>query len=192
MIDPIVVMMTDEADAISEAFDAEMHEAKLRARKRGMDALYVRAHENALKFALIRACASIMPIHNEAGLAVIDESQLVIDADTMRWAVDLSRATVERMQRNSSDIADTQFQADMRALRKFIQKGGPRGLTPRDISPTSAGKHPKKMLDDLLAALSASGDVAWVAGIKTGTRRHDAYVHADYLHLHGHVADPEA
>lgn len=192
VIDPIVVRLTAEADAIRQAFDDEMHVAKLRARKRGTDALYVRAHENALKFALIRACAAATVVRNDAGLPVIDESSLVVDATTMRWAVDLARATVLRMEATTEDIADTQFQADMRALRKLIKNGGPRGLTRRELGRTGAGRHPEKMLKDLLTALSTGGEIAWVAGIKTGTRPRDAYVHADYLHLHGHVADPEA
>lgn len=184
VLEPRVVMLTDEADDISNRFKAEMHSTKLKARKRGMDALYVRAHENALKFALIRACADAIPVRNQAGICEIDESQLVIDATTMRWAVDLSRTTVARMEQNSGDIADTQFQVDMRKLRIFIKKAGVKGATARDISRTAAGKHPKKLLDDLLTALCSAGEVFFVGGIKTGKRPRDAYVHKNFIKHH--------
>ena len=192
VIDPIVVMMTDEAHAISEAFDGEIHDTKIKARKRGTDALYARAHENALKFALIRACAAATVVRNDAGMPVIDESSLVVDATTMRWAVDLSRATVIRMEATTNDIADTQFQADMRALRKLIKGGGARGVTQRELARTAAGRHPEKMLKDLLTGLTSAGEVFWLGGIKTGGRPRDAYVHAAYIHLHGHTADQES
>jgi hypothetical protein len=184
VLEPLVVMMTDEADAISEAFKLEMHKTKLRARARGTDSLYGRAHENALKFALIRACAAVLPISGEGG-PCIDEGALVVDAACMLWAVELSRATVVRMEATTSDIADTQFQADMRALRKVIKNGGARGATMREIGRTTAGKHPKKLLDDLLTALCSAGEVFWVAGIKTSGRPRDAYVHASLIHHHG-------
>lgn len=183
VLEPRIVRMTEEAKAISQAFDDEMHEAKLKARKSGTDSLYVRAHENALKFALIRACASAPPINGEGG-ARIDESALVVDAKIMRWATELARATVARMVATTKYITNTQFQADVLALEKAIKQAGPRGATMRDISRVAAGKHPEKMLKELLSQLMRSGEVYGVQ-IKTKTRPREAYVHASFIHLHG-------
>lgn len=182
VMEPRIVRMTEEAKAISQSFEGEMHEAKQKARKSGTDSLYVRAHENALKFALIRACAAARLVSAEGGLR-IDESSLVVDAATMRWAVELSRVTVARMVATTNDIADTQFQADMNALRKFIKNAGQRGATMRDISRKAVGKHPEKMLKELLGALMRSREIIGVQ-IKTKTRPRDAYVHASFSHLH--------
>ncbi|WP_157986101.1 hypothetical protein, partial [Teichococcus vastitatis] len=57
VLNPMTIRMTQEALDIATDFEAEMHALKQVARARGTDALYVRARENALKFALVRACA---------------------------------------------------------------------------------------------------------------------------------------
>lgn len=178
VLEPRIVKMTTEAKAISQDFDDEMHEAKLKARKSGTDSLFVRAHENALKFALVRACAAVVPINGEGGLR-IDENALVVDADTMRWAVELSRATVARMVATTKDIADTQFQADMRALEKVIKNHGERGATMRDIGRVAAGKHPEKVLNEILSALARGGRITWVQ--KRVTKPRDAFVHVSFM-----------
>jgi hypothetical protein len=179
---PRTVMVTEEAADLATAFEGEMHAAKIAARKRGTDALYVRALENALKFALIRACA-VLPVKSDAG-PVVDESALRVDAATMRWAVELSRATVARMDQTTGEIADGPFQQSLKALRQVIRRGGEKGVTMRDISRSPAGKHPKKMLDDLLESLAAAGDAFWVTRIKTKTKPRDAWVHRDFIKHH--------
>lgn len=189
VIQPRIVMMTSEAMEIAEAFDEEMYVAKQNARARGKDALYVRAHENALKFALIRACA-IWPIPSDIGL-IVDESALKVDASTMRWAVDLSRATVQRMDETTDDIADSAFEAALKALRKFIKRSGENGATTSELARNQAGKHPKRMLEDLFESLAAAKEVYWVT-IKTKGRDRNAWVHRDYAAIHGRMEKEES
>lgn len=182
VMEPRVVMMTQDAAEIATAFEGEMHAAKIRARARGTDALYVRALENALKFALIRACA-VLPAKTDSG-PCIDESELRVDATIMRWAAELSRATVARMETAAHEIADTVFAQHLKALRGVIKRGGLKGATMRDITKTAAGKHPKKTLDDMLDSLASSGDAFWVSDIKTAGRKRAAWVHKDYIGHH--------
>ncbi len=182
VMEPRVVMMTQDAFAMAMAFEGEMHTAKAKARPRGKDALYVRALENALKFALLRAC-STLAVMSDTG-PVIDESQLCVDAATMRWAIDLSRATVERMDATTDEIADTPFEEQLKALRDLIKKGGARGVTMREIAKQAAGRRPKKVMDDLFEALTTAGDAFFVTGIKTKTRTRDAWVHRDFIKHH--------
>ena len=180
-LEPRTVLVTDEAKAIADDFEGEMHDAKLAARKRGKDALYVRALENALKFALIRACA-IPATATDMG-PMIDETALRVDAETMRWACDLSRATVRRMDAVSEHIADNPYQQSYNAFVKSIRQAGEKGLTQRDLSRTPAGRHPKKLLEDIAETATKAGDVYWVV-IKTGGRERQAWVHRDFMEVH--------
>ena len=72
----------------------------------------------------------------------------------------------------------------LKALRQVIRRGGEKGVTMRDISRSPAGKHPKKMLDDLLENIAAAGDAFWVTRIKTKTKPRDAWVHRDFIRHH--------
>ena len=191
LLEPRAVLVTQEAVDIATAFEGEMHAAKLAARKNGTDALFVRALENALKFAMIRACA-ILPAKTDAG-PVIDESALRVDATTMRWAVDLSRATVERMVAAAGEIADSPYQQALKELRKVIRRGGEQGAAPREIAKLSAGRHPKKMMDDLFNSIAEAGEAFWVEKIKTNGRPRSAWVHRDFIAVHraGATVDDE-
>ena len=186
LLEPRTVLVTPEAVDVATAFEGEMHERKIEARKRGTDALYVRALENALKFALIRACA-VLPVVTDAGPAV-DESALRVDAATMRWAVDLSRATIAKMEDAATEITDSPFQDALKYLRQVIKRGGERGATMREITRSRAGQHPKKMLDDLLESLASAGDAFWVGNIKTHGRNRQAWVHRNFVKIHAPTA----
>src|SRR4051812_2904016 len=107
----------------------------------------------------------------------------------MRWAVELSRATVKRMDETTGEIADGPYQQAVKALRQFIRRAGERGASVRDISKSAAGKHPQKMLNDLFVSLTTAGDVFWVENMQTGGRPRSAYVHKDFLAAHGLQGD---
>lgn len=181
LLEPRIVMLTDEADDIARTFSIEMHEAKLAARSSGLDALYVRAHENALKFALIRAC-SILPVPSPNGM-MIDERDLKVDAQTMRWAVDLSRSVIAGMVLQTNDLADTLFEQQLRQLKKVIQLRGEGGITNRELSRTSAGKYPPKYLADLLNSLILAEEIFFIS-IPTAGRPREVYVHSDHRGTH--------
>lgn len=182
VMEPRTVHVTEEAMAAQDAFRTEMHEAKLAARERGKDALYVRAWENAMKFALIRACAAVLPVQGAMGPA-IDESALRVDGACMRWAIDLSRATVRRMDSATNEIADTGFGQQLKALAGIVRQAGANGVTLRDVARSPAGKHPKRVIDEMFQNLTQSGEVFWVR-MKTGGRDRAAWVHKS--HVSGH------
>jgi hypothetical protein len=183
-LEPITVLVTEEAMKLSEAFEDEMRVLKVAARARGMDALYVRARENALKFALIRACAPAA-VKSDTG-AVIDRSNLKVDAETMRWAIELSRATVLAMEQAAKDeIADSQFGLQVKNFRDMIKNAGPIGVTFREMGRQSAGRLPQRERDDIIRLLSESKDIFFVDNVNEGKTRggskRQAFVHKKFI-----------
>jgi len=183
-LEPITALVTEEAMKLSEAFEDEMRVLKVAARARGMDALYVRARENALKFALIRACAPAA-VKSDTG-AVIDRSNLKVDAETMRWAIELSRATVLAMERAAKDeIADSQFGLQVKNFRDMIKNAGPIGVTFREMGRQSAGRLPQRERDDIIRLLSESKDIFFVDNVNEGKTRggskRQAFVHKKFI-----------
>jgi hypothetical protein len=170
VLEPITVLMTQEAMDLSEAFEDEMHALKIKARERGMDALYVRARENALKFALIRACAPPAVWSNAA--AFIDRSNLKVDAECMRWAIELSRATVLAMEQAAKDgIVDSQFELRVKNFRDMIKNAGTKGVTFREMGRQSAGRLPQRERDDIIRLLSEAKDIFFVDNVNEGKTR---------------------
>ena len=180
VIRPIMVPMTDEATSIAEEFEREMHGKKIEARDRGTDSLYVRARENALKFALVAAC-SVPAIHNADSKPVIDETALVVNGETMRWACELSRVTITAMETGArEEIVDTQFQQRVREIRNVIRKARETGLTMRELSRTGVGKMPQRDLQDVLHTLTSAETVFSVTTRSTGRPR-SAFIHKDFV-----------
>ena len=184
VISPRVIGLTPRARAVAEEFDKEMDAAKKKARSRGTDSLYVRAHEYALKFALIRACASVYPRKSEGGAPEIDLSEICVDEPTMRWAIALARSTVKHMESMSGRVADTPFQRQVSNILDLLHSRGASGATPREIMRSRAGNMKKRELDELLESIAAAGNARWVVGIKTKTRPRDAWVHRDFVKEH--------
>ncbi len=182
LLEPRVVMVTDEAIEIARNFEGEMHETKLAARANGNDALYVRALENALKFALIRACA-VLPAYGDNG-PYVDESNLKVDAQTMRWAVDLSRSAIMGMCATTADLAESVYEQQLKQLRQVIHRKGENGITIRELSRTSAGRHSKQVLENLLNSLKLADEVFFVS-IPTAGRPREVWVNTLYRKVHG-------
>jgi len=182
VIDPVVVMMTQDAMDLSEAFEDEMHIAKVAARARGMDALYVRAGENALKFALIRACAP--PAVSGAKGPAIDKSTLRVDAGIMAWAISLSRSTIENMDKASRDqISDSLFETKVKLFRDMVKQAGQRGITLREMGRQSAGRLPDRERQDIIRLLRETSDIYFVENVNAGKRgvKRAAYVHGSFI-----------
>lgn len=179
-IAPVKVQLTPEATTIAEEFEDEMHAAKVGARERNTDALYVRARENALKFALVRACGQ-PAVKGEDGRSIIDENTLVVTGDIMRWACELSRVTISTMEAAVRDeIVDTDFGRLVRDLTNTVRKAGPRGMTKREITRSRAGKHPKRILDDILVHACEASIIALVVMRTPSGPKRQAYVHVDH------------
>ncbi len=189
IIDPLKVRMTAEAEAITQAFEVEMHGKKIDAREDGTDALYVRARENALKFALVRAC-SAKAIVGEDKKNVIDQSTLLIDANIMLWACELSRVTITGMEAGANgQIADSEFERELNAVSTFIRARKARGATEAEIRRAPCGK--KWNIDKLLKHLVTSGEIALIRNVNAGKPGHprNSYVHKDFLEA---IADQAA
>jgi hypothetical protein len=185
VIRPLQVIMTEEAKNISQAFEVEMHSKKIIAREGGTDALYVRARENALKFALVAAC-SFPPIDVE-GVPTIDQTRLIVTADIMRWACELSRVTITAMEKGArEEMADSQFQQKMVALRRDIEKAGAKGLTQYELRKLPSGKMPDRELREVMQALCDSGDVTYTQDVNKGKTRggrpRAAFIHKSFDH----------
>jgi len=182
VIAPVIVQMTDEAERISDAFEVEMHETKKQARDRHTDALFVRARENALKFALVWAC-SAPPIYDATGRPIIDESSLIVTGEIMRWACELSRVTITAMEKNARDnIADGQFGQRVKDVRDAIARARERGMTLSEIGRTSAGKLPSRDFADVIAHLTSTGLVFQITTKPVGAGRpRTALVHKDFV-----------
>ena len=141
---------------------------------------YGMSPQNALKFALVRACGQ-PAIKGEDGKSVIDESTLVVTGDIARWACELSHITVQTMEASVRDeIADTDFGRLVRDLVHAVRKAGERGLTRRELARNRAGKHPKRVLEDILSHAIESGSIA-LRHIATAGRKRSAFVHADFF-----------
>lgn len=180
VLEPRTVHLTDDAAHLADQFGREMHAAKIAARESNTDAVYVRALENALKFALLRACAA--PAVTRDGVPHIDETTLRVDAEAMRWAVDLSRATVQSMaQMAREDVASGDFDRAAIDLRKAVDKAGARGATMRDIARMSAGRRNKRDLDALLERLTTAEAIALVTMPNDKAAPRVAYVAKRFL-----------
>lgn len=181
VMEPRIVVLTREAADLIQAFAREMQDAKTEALSSGTNAVYVRVNENTLKFALIRACAS--PAIMIDGKPKIDESTLIVDAEAVAWAIAVNRCTVQRMEVVArEEIADTDFEQKMRALREAMRKAGPEGMTMRTLGKHRAGRMSQRNLDDLLARLASNGDIQQ-ASVSSGKRGRPkiVYVHSDYI-----------
>ncbi|RLT34617.1 MAG: hypothetical protein DWI59_06245, partial [Chloroflexi bacterium] len=132
------------------------------------------------KFALVRAC-SAKAIVGEDKKNVIDQSTLLIDANIMLWACELSRVTITGMELGAKDeIVDSNFARIIRNVRNAIAKGRERGVTARELKRTKVGKMPERDFIDVMKNLVESGDVHLIK-IPTKGRDRDAYVYKDFI-----------
>ncbi len=181
LIDPFIVPMTDDALLIANEFEREMHERKINSRTHGTDALYVRALENALKFALVAACS--VPASSEER-PKIDLMSLVVNRETMKWACDLSRSTIIAMETGvRNEIVDSEYQNKMRNLRQVIEKSEARGLSQYEITRTPAGRMPARDLTDVIRSLVDAGEIFYltIPGKTKKGRPRLAYVHKNFV-----------
>lgn len=165
---PARIIASTDAQALANRFFEEMHLAKKTARMLGLDALYVRAPENALKFALIRACAQ----H-------IDPDQIVCNEADMRWGIQLARHVTHHMVAIAREhIADTPFQRSLKDCERVLKASGARGMTPRDMGRHSTfSKLRPKERQEVLEALLSAGLIEFTnVNSEAGKRRRDAYV----------------
>jgi hypothetical protein len=182
VLDPLNVPMSPEAAAIMEQCRQDMEVETERADARGTDALYVRVHENALKLALIRACA-VDPVRGEGGRLEVDTSSMMIDAETARWACALSLATTRVMEAGAvNQMADSDYERQQKRVLAFIRGRQDRGATNRDIGRDPCGRMPPKRREELMQSLIENGEVFYVNTRegRPGRPRH-AYIHRDFI-----------
>lgn len=151
LVDQMKVGVSAAATAVFNDFVVEMHEAKIAARKDETDTLFARANENALKFALVRACIG-MPT-----------DALEISEDCARWAVAISRSVTQHMARIACGrIYDNQYQRNMSSFQDALMKAGAKGLTAAEMKRKRTFQIPKREYDDIMGSLQESGVVAYL------------------------------
>jgi hypothetical protein len=178
-INPRGVITTPEADAIIDAFSAEMEARKKAARDEGFGPLFVRARENALKFALIRACADG------------PDGAMTVNSAVAQWAVDLSRAATEHMVTIARDhVVDNQFQKWLADFKGVIQKAGGRGVTTKEMMRRKSCQLPPKDFQAVLEHLMNSGEVTFTNtnANKTSANGHPVKARNAYVWI-GSAAD---
>ncbi len=182
VIAPVIVPLTEEALVIANQFEVEMHNKKINARERCTDALFVRARENALKFALVYACSN--PSIKTGTQPEIEVGSLCVTGDIMRWACELSRVTITAMERGvRENINEPGFGRDQGELKEFIRKQGAKGATEREIAKNRVGRRSSSHLKDLFTNLITAGEISGPTEIphpsKKGRPRL-AYLHKDF------------
>lgn len=152
VLTPISVSMSADARRVSERFLDECEAQRISSRPEGLDNLWVRAHENACKIALIRATAN-------GGPDVVPQ----VDETCMQWGVTLSRLATLRMVQIARDhVSDTLFQQQLAAFRHAIKRAGPLGLTVKELMRIKACQLPEREFDQVTGYLKNCGEVAHV------------------------------
>jgi hypothetical protein len=130
--DPIRIPMSEQADKLfRELYEFEQDKQQA-MRSQGLHHLWGRCFEHASKVALVVACAKHAEPKEFA--ASIARAEVVVDEDSARWAIDFVKHVLTRMTREvSSRVADSEFGQLQLVVENAIKKGGPRGLTERDL-----------------------------------------------------------
>jgi hypothetical protein len=174
--------MTDDAARIFKAFREEMKEAKkaAEAEGEGLDPLYVRHDENAMKFALIRACGEVSK-----------PAEASIDASIAEWAVEVVRCCTRHMERIARDhIHNSEFSRHLNVFRTLIEAAGPRGLTEKELGRRKETQVPKREYEEVLGRLITQERIKLVNtnagkvksnGVKVKSR--NAYIATAFLEL---------
>jgi hypothetical protein len=190
-IQPRVVSMTTEAAALAKDWAKECDTVQRAAIRRNKDSLYVRGLENALKFALIRACASVSLVQSDFGVQ-INEVELRVDRDCVTWGIELERCMLARMEKVAENIADSDYEKLVKGVVKVIKRGKARGTTKAELMKTPAGTLEGFKLANVLTTLTDRQEVKYIQ-IPTKGRMRQAYVHRDFFTLHGiSTEDPDA
>jgi hypothetical protein len=172
--------MTDDAARVFEAFRDEMEAAKHKAEDEGLDPLFVRPDQNAMKFALIRACGEVSK-----------PAEASIDASIAEWAVEVVGCCTRHMERIARDnIHDSEFSRHLNEFRKLIQAAGPRVLTTKELGRRKLTQIPKREYEEVLGRLQDQVYIKLVNtnagktktdGVKVKAR--NAYIATEFLEL---------
>ncbi len=164
---PYTVSKTPEAGAMFDQFDAEIGNLMSDTRGTGMEALWNRAWEHADKLALVAAVAT-------------DPRDPRIDSACAKYAIDLVKWSVGRLTESVNlVVADSPFDAKVKAVYSVIAQSGERGLTLRDLGRvTCYRKLTPKERAEVLQVLIDGQDISLVEMGTTaaGGRSRTAYV----------------
>lgn len=187
---PVTIALSGAAIAMGTPLAAEVCLAKAKALGLKRNKLYARVNESILRFALIRAYATIHAVLRNNSSA-IDTSRIIVDADTMQWAVNLSRITARDRKRSVRQelSANTAWEKAERISGAIKQAGG-KGLTKAELCKSHAGALPTTQFEDLIDDLTKEGSIVLLSNMNSGKRGRPrtAYVHVEHLPQESRVA----
>lgn len=145
-VDPITVLMADDARDRFRALSAEITAELRAAAGTPFTAILARIGENAAKLALIVAVGR-------------DPVAPVIGFDDAVWAIDFvrhyARRTIEAVERH---VADTEIEANVKRIKEMIRLAGAKGIAKSELTRASQWLRARDR-DDILLTLIESGDV---------------------------------
>jgi len=163
----IVVKQSPEASELFESFKEFSEKQVLATAKTGIDALWSRALEHALKIALVCACSD-----------QIDNP--VVEPCHAQWAIRFVQYHTEYLAHQVKErIADTEFERMVNEFYIAILEAGERGLTKRDMDRRKPFRsYPPRERRPVFEVLEQAGQIA-MCEIKTYGRKRHAYVAID-------------
>ncbi|VTS03342.1 bifunctional DNA primase/polymerase [Tuwongella immobilis] len=142
---PAIVPMSDEAERITDRFDAEADEQMVNLGE-PFGSLWSRATEKARKLAILYACSR-------------NAETPEIDAAAAEWACALSRYLSRRMVYLTNRwVAETPFDARRRRVLRIISDAGELGITQTDLCLATRSLTPRERAE-VIEALLENGEI---------------------------------
>ena len=165
---PIDVVFSAEAERLMDAVERDIHAKMDEAERWGLESLYGRTREKAMRLALLVSLAE------GAGNRVITSSQAQYAID---YAVAMDSLTVEASRRH---VTDSDFARVKQVCLDKIKAAGERGLTGRELERTASIFNALKPREqqDILGALANSGliEIRTSSGRSGRGRKRQAWV----------------
>jgi hypothetical protein len=142
--EPVLVGMTDDAEAAYDAFDTHVLERQRKHAGTYVTAIAGRMVENATKLALVRAVSR-------------DPYYPVITGPDMAWGRALAEHCVDTLLREAGDnVAETPYQKNIQQAKKVIRAIGP--CTKRDMQ-RKGWRLPEREADEILRMLVGTEEI---------------------------------
>lgn len=122
LVEPRVVVMTEDAQAVFQVLDKDLLQDLRRARGSGRSSILARIEESATKLALIRA-VSRDPVNPQ------------IEEEDARWGVMLARHCADLTIREvAARVSENPTESNHKRVLKILQEAGTAGLSKRDFT----------------------------------------------------------
>jgi len=153
---------TDGAYDLLDAFEAETVERRRQLADSGLDVLLARAVEISMRVATIISSS---------------KCSQEIDAESMRWAIDYTTHSFNRLVSAVSErVTSSQFGAQRQMVLSSIAKAGERGLTSAELKRKFRNLKPREHAETMRALVDAQEVALVELGHKGGGRKRQAFV----------------